>query len=225
MSSTQKFLNGRKNISILFIFWLPARIVCHSGYQQILTLHFPLPLGQILLNCKNNEDKWNIRRLLFKKSLKWRPMKLRIPVSFHSARKMLNDQTPRLRINYLLPSFLEPCHKEKNTEELLVNISEVSLPLESLPCMPGYLENSLVGISEGRGGRCLPWDGYKFASIGYLEAQPVEDHTEPSSGRKDLVCTGYMVLGCKCAWWPVGGLNFSGTSFFFSFWPSSTLSG
>lgn len=41
-------------------------IVCHSGHQQILTLHF-LSLGQSLLNYNNYEDRWNILRLLLKK--------------------------------------------------------------------------------------------------------------------------------------------------------------
>lgn len=46
-------------------------------------------------------------------------MKLPIPVSFHSARKILNDQTPKLRIDYQILSFLEPLHKEKNNRRII----------------------------------------------------------------------------------------------------------
>lgn len=45
-----------------------SRIVCHSGHQQILTLHF-LSLGQNLLSY-NYEDRWNILTATEKKKCK-----------------------------------------------------------------------------------------------------------------------------------------------------------
>lgn len=73
-------------ISILLIFYT-SRVVCHGRNQWVLTLHFPLSSGQILLNYKNYEDKWNILGLLLKKYKMGIRIKWGILASFHSIKK------------------------------------------------------------------------------------------------------------------------------------------
>lgn len=46
-------------------------------------------------------------------------MKLPIPVLSHLAGKILNDQTPKLRIDYWILSFSELLHKEKNKKRII----------------------------------------------------------------------------------------------------------